>query len=98
MNIMMQPDREKGTAMAASAPTRIREQRTNGQAPHAAIEFYPDVRPLTGVPTTDPEAALQFCQSLARFLATAPAQPAMSPTPVQSGNLRAPLELLTRLE
>jgi glycosyltransferase involved in cell wall biosynthesis len=43
-----------------------------GEAPQSEREKRPDVRDFTNIPTEDPRAALQFCQSLARMLAASP--------------------------
>src|SRR5262249_16656212 len=43
--------------------------KLHGEAPGIDREKRPDLRDFTNIPTEDPRAALQFCQSLARMLA-----------------------------
>src|SRR5215470_8194173 len=43
--------------------------KLHGEAPEIDREKRPDVRDFTNIPTEDPRAALQFCQSLASMLA-----------------------------
>jgi polyisoprenyl-phosphate glycosyltransferase len=53
--------------------------KLQGEAPQSDREKRPDVRDFTNIPTEDPRAALQFCQSLARMLA-AGSNPAINNT------------------
>jgi polyisoprenyl-phosphate glycosyltransferase len=53
--------------------------KLHGEAPQSEREKRPDVRDFTNIPTEDPRAALQFCQSLARMLA-AGSNPAINNT------------------
>lgn len=53
--------------------------KLQGEALQRDREKRPDVRDFTNIPTEDPRAALQFCQSLARMLA-ASANPAINNT------------------
>lgn len=69
---------------------------TNGHV--SPIDTVPraDMRVFTGIPTNDPDAALQFCQSLAYFLSTNSDLPAKNQVQLHSGPgfahaLRAPL-------
>ncbi len=48
------------------------EKTTTRQVPQLDIGYDAEVRRFTGIPTTDPEAALEFCRSLAQFLAAEP--------------------------
>lgn len=86
--------------MAASAPARVREQRVTRHNPPAIVTHHPAAAPSTSIPTSDPEAALEFCQSLARFLAANPSLPVMSPIGAYPDGAasRAALELVTRPE
>jgi polyisoprenyl-phosphate glycosyltransferase len=46
--------------------------KLHGEAPQIERQKRLDVRDFTNIPTNDPRAALQFCQSLARMLAVGP--------------------------
>jgi len=46
--------------------------KLHGEAPQIEREKRLDARDFTNIPTDDPRAALQFCQSLARMLAASP--------------------------
>ena len=61
--------------------------KLQGEAPQSEREKRPDVRDFTNIPTEDPRAALQFCQSLARMLA-ASSNPAINNTPSASNRRR----------
>ncbi|MFP4441270.1 MAG: glycosyltransferase family 2 protein [Chloroflexaceae bacterium] len=59
----------------------------NGTHPTSVIEDKvptADMRVFTGIPTNDPDAALQFCQSLAHFLTSASDLPARNQAQVHS--------------
>ncbi|HSH81500.1 MAG TPA: glycosyltransferase family 2 protein [Herpetosiphonaceae bacterium] len=45
------------------------ENTTTHRPPQLDVAYDAEVRRFTGIPTTDPEAALEFCRSLAQFLA-----------------------------
>src|SRR5262245_39790327 len=46
--------------------------KLHGEAPQIEREKRLDPRDFTNIPTDDPRAALQFCQTLARMLAASP--------------------------
>jgi len=48
------------------------ENATTRHVPQLDIGYDAEVRRFTAIPTTDSEAALEFCRSLARLLAADP--------------------------
>ena len=59
--------------MTRTTPHSDQEYRTNGHARGNGHGQIAPLEALTGIPTSDPAAALQFCRALAQALAIAPA-------------------------
>jgi dolichol-phosphate mannosyltransferase len=59
--------------MTRTTPHSDQEYRTNGNARGNGHGQIASVESLSGIPTNDPAAALQFCRALAQALAVAPA-------------------------